>query len=132
MLNALELREGLESLSPALIATLYRRAPLHRPIHDLDQLWSSYENSTFVLSAWQNDRLVGIARGLTDGAFFSFLCDLAVEPDVQRLGVGKFLLGAVQERCSGTDLLLRDSSGSSSYYPKVGFDKVTNAWIARR
>lgn len=129
MLKKLDVREGLSDLTPAAIATLYRRAPLLRRVRDADELWAMYEQSSLVLSAWHDGRLVGIARVLTDGVLFSYLCDLAVEPDVQRVGVGKSLIAAVMERCRGTDLLLRDSSGSASYYPKIGFEKVKNAWV---
>lgn len=129
MLKELEVREGLTDLTPASIATLYRRAPLLRPVKDLDELWAMYEESSLILSAWLEGRLVGVARVLTDGILFSYLCDLAVEPDVQRIGIGKTLISAVLERCHGTDVLLRDSKGSASYYPKIGFERVTNAWV---
>jgi len=129
MLKEIEIREGLTDLSPAAIATLYRRAPLLRSVKDLDELWTMYEKSSLILSAWLDGRLVGIARVLSDGILFSYLCDLAVEPDVQRVGVGKTLISAVLERCRGTDILLRDSTGSAGYYPKIGFEKVTNAWV---
>lgn len=129
MLNQLEIRDGLAGLTPATIATLYRRAPLLRPFRDLDELWRMYEGSSLVLSAWIENRLVGIARVLTDGVLFSYLCDLAVEPDVQRVGVGRSLIEEVLERCKGTDIILRDSSGSAGYYPRIGFERATNAWV---
>jgi len=129
MLKQVEIREGLGDLTSSAIATLYRRAPLLRQFGDLHELWSAYEKSALVLSAWYQGRLVGIARVLTDGVLFSYLCDLAVEPDVQRLGIGRALIDEVVTRCQGTDILLRDSSGSSSYYPKIGFKKAGNAWV---
>lgn len=131
MLNKLEMREGLVDLTPASIATLYRRAPLVRPVKDLDELWTMYENSSLVLSAWLEGRLVGIARVLTDGVLFSYLCDLAVEPDVQRVGIGKSLIASVLEHCKGTDIILRDSSGSAGYYPRIGFERAANAWVRK-
>jgi GNAT superfamily N-acetyltransferase len=129
MLNQVEFKEGLTDLSASAIATLYRRAPLLRHFADQSELWSAYEQSSLVLSAWYQGRLVGIARVLTDGSLFSYLCDLAVEPDVQRLGIGRALIDDVVSRCGGTDILLRDSSGSSSYYPKIGFKQAGNAWV---
>ena len=130
-LEHLEIREGLEGLTPARIATLYRRAPLFRPIRDLPSLWSIYEQSSLVLSAWHNDQFVGIARVLSDGGFHSYLCDLAVEPDVQRLGVGRRLLQAVFERCKGTELIIYDTSVSAVTFEKFGFDRIQHAWIWR-
>ncbi|MBT8401220.1 MAG: GNAT family N-acetyltransferase [Rhodothermia bacterium] len=126
--ESVEIREGLEGLTPARIATLYRRAPLVRSIYSAEQIWSMYEASTHVYAAWQNDHLVGIARVLSDGVLQSYLCDLAVEPDVQRSGVGKALLNRIVEACRGTELILRDSTLSASFYEHLGFKRVDNAW----
>lgn len=127
----LEIKEGLDGLSPSRIETLYRRAPLLRPVGDLDRIWKMFENASLVVTAWHNGHLAGIARVLTDGVLYSYLCDLAVEPDVQRLGVGKALINAILERCEGTELVLRDSDISSGYYEYLGFKRVENAWVRK-
>lgn len=127
----LEIREGTDGLSPTRIATLYRRAPLLRPVDNLERVWQMFENSSLVLSAWRQNHLVGIARVLTDRVLYSYLCDLAVEPDVQGLGVGRRLIAEVLERCEGTDLVLRDSDISATFYAHLGFDRVENGWIRR-
>ena len=128
-IGVVEVREGLEGLTPARIITLYRRAPLLRPVSDPESVWRMFENSSVVLTAWHEGQLVGIARVLSDGVLYSYLCDLAVEPDVQRLGVGKQLIATVLERCKGTELVLRDSDISSGFYAHLGFKRVTNAWV---
>ncbi|MDX1531100.1 MAG: GNAT family N-acetyltransferase [Rhodothermales bacterium] len=130
-LNEIEIREGTEGLTPARIATLYRRAPLLRPTSDRDAIRDMFERSSLVLSVWMGDRLVGLARVLTDGVLFSFLCDLAVEPDVQGAGIGKRLIDEVLRRCAGTELVLRDSDISSGFYERLGFVKVENGWVKR-
>src|SRR5690554_4786059 len=108
-LHQIEIREGLDGLTPPRIATLYRRAPLLRPTGDREAIQQMYDQSSLVLSAWLDGRLVGLARVLSDGVLFSFLCDLAVEPDVQGYGIGKKLIDEVLARCAGTELVLRDS-----------------------
>lgn len=131
-IETLEIREGLNGLTPARIVTLFRRAPLLRPVRKHDDVWKMFEQAQLVLTAWNDGELVGIARVLTDGVLFSYLCDLAVEPDVQRLGVGKALIQAILERCKGTELLLRDSDISAGYYEHLGFVRVENAWAWQR
>lgn len=128
-IETLDIREGLEGLTPARITTLYRRAPLLRPVRASASVWKMFENASLVLTAWNGTDLVGIARVLTDGVLFSYLCDLAVEPDVQRLGVGKTLIQEILERCKGTELVLRDSDISAGYYEHLGFRRVDNAWV---
>ncbi len=129
VIGALEIKEGLDGLTPARIIMLYRRAPLLRPEHDPTRVWTMFEQSSLVLTAWHEGQIVGIARVLSDGVLYSYLCDLAVEPDVQGLGVGKKLIDAVFERCAGTELVLRDSDISSGFYEHIGFKRVTNAWV---
>ncbi len=127
----LEIREGLEGLTSARITTLYRRAPLLRPVSDPQRVWQMFEKASLVLTAWHQGQLVGIARVLTDGVLYSYLLDLAVEPDVQRLGVGKTLINEVFHRCKGTELSLRDSDISAGYYARLGFERVDNAWVRK-
>ena len=120
------IREGLDGLTPARIVTLYRRAPLLRPVGDPERVWAMFKNASIVLSAWEGEHLVGIARVLTDGVLFSYFCDLAVEPDAQGLGIGKRLVRAVLERCQGTDVLVRGTV--ARYYAHLGFTRVEDAW----
>jgi N-acetylglutamate synthase-like GNAT family acetyltransferase len=131
VLPEIEIREGLEGLTAPRIATLYRRAPLLRPTGDRRAIERMFEASQLVLSAWHNDRLVGVARVLTDGEQYSLLADLAVEPDVQGYGIGKRLMDEVMRRCEGTELVLRDSDLSSGFYQRLGFARVENAWVKR-
>ncbi len=123
------IREGLEGLTPARIITLYRRAPLLRPVSDPDQIWSMFKHASLVLSAWEGEHLIGIARVLTDGVLFSYLCDLAVEPDAQGLGISKRLVHAVLERCKGSEVVVRSSV--ARYYAHLGFTHVEDAWVVR-
>ena len=127
----IQIREGLDGLTPARIRTLYRRAPLLRSMGSAEKMWKMFEASSLVLAAWRGNDLVGIARVLTDGVLNSYLCDLAVEPDVQRSGIGKALLNEVFERCKGTELVLRDSDISAGYYAHLGFKRVENAWVRK-
>ena len=124
----LTLRTGLDGLTPARIATLYRRAPLLRPTDNPEALWTAFENSQLVVTLWDGERLVALARVLTDGAQTSYLCDLAVEPDVQGTGVGTRLVDETLARCAGTELLLRDSSLSAGFWARLGFAPVANTW----
>ena len=126
----IEIREGLAGLTPARISVLYRRAPLFRPIQDQARLWTMFEKASLVLTAWKGTRLVGIARVLSDGVMYSFICDLAVEPDVQGLGIGKRLIQSVLDRCAGTDVMLRSTLGQ--YHKHVGLKPLDDAWIVER
>jgi len=127
MIEDLEIREGLDGLTPARITTLYRRAPLSPRADAPDRVWEMFERSSLVLTAWHHGRLVGIARVLTDGVANTFVCDVAVEPDVQGLGIGRALVQTIVDRCRGTRILVRDD-GSSRWYRRLGFRRVDDVW----
>ncbi len=128
-IDTVEIREGLEDLTPQLIRILYRRAPLHRPVSNPERLWTMFERASLVLTAWKGTRLLGIARVLTDGVMYSYLCDLAVEPDVQGLGIGKQLMKSVQDHCKGTELVLRSTLGR--FHKHAGLKAVDDVWAVK-
>ncbi len=116
-------------VSPAEVAGLYRRAPLNRPVDDLDRMGRMLAGASVVICARDDGRLVGIARALTDFSYCCYLCDLAVDPDYQRQGIGQELIRLVEEAIGDECMLLLFSAVTAhSYYPHIGFEKIDNAW----
>jgi len=126
--RTLTLRDSLEGLTPARIATLFRRAPLLRRTDNPERLLQAFQASGLVLNLWESDRLVALARVLTDGVTTAYLCDLAVEPDLQGAGVGKRMIDEIMTRVPGAELILRDSNLSTGFYERLGFEHVDNAF----
>jgi len=126
--RTLTLRDSLEGLTPARIATLFRRAPLLRRTDNPERLLQAFQASGLVLTLWESDRLVALARVLTDGVTTAYLCDLAVEPDLQGAGVGKRMIDEIMTRVPGAELILRDSNLSTGFYERLGFEHVDNAF----
>ena len=109
----------------ASIAALYRAAQLRRPVDDLDRIARTYAGSPIVLSAWDGPRLVGILRGWTDGAYDGYVCDLAVDPEYQKQGVGRELLRRCVSQSPEVQWVLRASVIASRLLraPRVGADR---------
>lgn len=115
------------------VAQVFRSSGIRRPIEDLDRIQSMIDNANLIISAWHDDKLVGIARAITDYAYCCYLSDLAVDGNYQKHGIGKELVSRVQnkigDQCS---LVLLSAPGAMEYYPKLGFDKADNAFAIRR
>jgi GNAT superfamily N-acetyltransferase len=116
----------------AAIIELLRAAPLVRPLDDPDRIDRMYAASNLVFSAWEGERLVGILRGWTDGAFDGYVCDLAVHPDVQRQGVGLRLLELVRAQRPEVQFVLRASQIAKEYYQHIGWQRIENGWFIPR
>jgi GNAT superfamily N-acetyltransferase len=118
-----------DSRPPAsVIAELYRRSPLHRPVDDVERIAAMYASSNVVLTAWDGDTLVGILRGWTDGAYDGYVCDLAVAPEFQKLGVGRELLNRAATQNPRIQWILRASKIAVEYYSHLGWQKIENGW----
>ena len=116
----------------SLIADLYRKSKLNRPVDDLVRLQKMYNDSNIVLSAWDGDKLVGILRGWTDSSYDGYICDLAIDPDFQKNSIGKELLNQAIKKYPKAQFILRASEIASEYYKHIGWDKVENGWYFAR
>ena len=114
------------------VIDLYRASTLgeRRPIDDRQRMAAMLKNSNLVITAWDRDLLVGIARALSDFAYVTYLSDLAVRVSHQKKGVGRELIRRIRE-ASGpkTTLLLLAAPAAEKYYPHVGFQHHPQAWL---
>jgi predicted N-acetyltransferase YhbS len=123
------------NLSPLIedIIDLYKSSGINRPIDDIDRIAQMYAHSNLVVSAWDEDKLVGIARSLSDFCYCCYLSDLAVREEYKKQGIGKKLIALTKEKIGDqTMLLLLSAPAAMDYYPKLNFEKVENGFIIKR
>lgn len=73
-------------------------------------------------------RLIGISRSITDGAYATYLSDLAVDAAHQGKGVGRDLIRATREAAPEAKLILPSAPAAVDYYPHIGFTAHNSAW----
>lgn len=112
----------------AAVAALYRAAPLFRPVDDAERLAAMLAGSNVIITAWDDERLVGLLRGWTDGAYDGYICDLAVHGDFQKFGVGRELLQLAVKRDPRIQWALRASKIAVDYYSHLGWKRIENGW----
>lgn len=119
-----------EPVNTADVIELYRNAGLPRPIDDAKRIERMFAGSDLVVSAWENGRLIGVSRSITDGAWSCYLADLAVLSDYQRAGVGRRLVELTREAAGDESMvLLLSVPEAMEYYPRIGMEKLDNAFI---
>jgi N-acetylglutamate synthase-like GNAT family acetyltransferase len=57
-----------------------------------------YENSNIVITAWEDEKLVGVLRALSDFGWYTFRSDIAVNPDSKARGIGRKLIELLKEK----------------------------------
>lgn len=121
-----------ESIDAGQFVDLLRRSTLaeRRPVDDAACIASMLEHADLLVTAWDGERLVGVARSVTDFGYCCYLSDLAVDRDRQRKGIGRELIRRTRARlgprCS---LILLSAPAARAYYPHIGFRRHDSAWI---
>ena len=117
----------------AEIIEVYNSSGLNRPTADARRIAGMYANSNLIVTAWDGDLLVGISRALTDFHYCCYLSDLAIRKEYQKKGIGKELVRLTKEAISPLSMLLLLSAPTAmEYYPKIGMDKLDNAFMIKR
>lgn len=90
-----------------------------------DVLKMAIDSSWYWVSAFDNGRLVGIGRLVSDGALYAFVCDMIVLPEYQGQGIGKVILKMLKDKCMENGIQrvwLFAAPGRAGFYLKGGFD----------
>jgi predicted N-acetyltransferase YhbS len=113
---------------------LYRRSTLgeRRPVERPDIFEGMLKNASLIITAWDDSRMVGISRTLTDFTYVAYLADLAVDVEYQNQGIGKRLIDTTKERLGGECMIvLLAAPKANDYYPKLGFQNNPRAWMLK-
>lgn len=112
-----------------------RRSTLaeRRPVDDAACIDSMLAHANLLCSAWDEGRLIGVARSLTDFTYCCYLSDLAVDRANQRRGLGRQLISLTRQRLGPRcKLILLAAPAAVDYYPHIGFTQHPSAWLIGR
>jgi ribosomal protein S18 acetylase RimI-like enzyme len=127
-----EYREN-QPLEPVEVACVFEASGISRPTKDIPRIAQMFVNANVVISAWDEARLIGVSRALTDYSYCCYLSDLAVDVAYQKYGIGRELIRRTQSIIGEeVSLILMSAPGAMAYYTKVGFALADNAYVIRR
>ena len=108
------------------LSLLYRIAPLgEKDPNDLEKVFS---NSLYTYFVYDKDILIGVGRALADGLDCSYICDVAIHPDYQGMGLGKEIISRLVEASKHhKKIILYAVPGKEKFYAKFGFKRMKTA-----
>lgn len=124
--------ESSAPITPEDFGDLLRRSTLaeRRPVDDLHCLQAMLQHANLLCTAWDDQKLIGVARSLTDFEYCCYLSDLAVDTNYQRTGVGRELVRLTQSRLGlRAKIILLAAPKAETYYPRIGFEAHKSAWV---
>ena len=89
-----------------------------------EELYQSIQKSSYCISAYNNEKLVGFGRMLSDGIAHAVIFDVIILPEFQRSGIGSKIMEKLLEECRGNkirDIQLFCADGNIEFYKKFGF-----------
>lgn len=110
------------------IKRIFKSANWSAYLKDDEKLKRTFENSLYLLGAFEQNKLVGFIRCIGDGEHILLIQDLIVDSNYYRQGIGTKLFKAVSEKykdvrsfCLFTDIHdIRDNE----FYKSVGMIKI--------
>jgi len=109
-------------------------------IHMANQVWPGKYNSLYTqealtrtinTTAWDDTKLVGCVRVLTDGYFFGTITEILVLPEYQKFGIGKALMELAFET-SPTSLFFGAQPQAVGFYEKLGYEKSLQSFAKKK
>ena len=88
-----------------------------------DRLYRALLHSSTVITAWDQDRLVGLARVLDDGEMLAYMHYVLVHPDYHGKGIAGTMIEKIKEKYSHYLYLevMPEESKNASFYERLGF-----------
>ncbi|MGG5461626.1 GNAT family N-acetyltransferase [Clostridium sp. B9] len=111
------------------IASLYESVGWNTYTDNIKLLEKAFINSLKVISAWHDDKLVGLIRVVGDGVSIIYIQDLLVLPEYQGNGIGKGLIKSILDEfvLVPQKVLISDNEEVSlEFYKNLGFKSIEN------
>ncbi|GAA0725723.1 GNAT family N-acetyltransferase [Clostridium malenominatum] len=84
----------------------------------------AFENSHTVVFAFDDDKLIGFGRAISDGVYQAAIYDIAVLPEYQGKKVGATIIQSILKCIPQCNFILYASPGKEIFYEKLNFRKM--------
>jgi N-acetylglutamate synthase-like GNAT family acetyltransferase len=122
-----------KKIEPHQLSDVFKASGIRRPFDDLNRMKKMLENANLLVTAWDGEKLIGVARALSDFSYCCYLSDLAVIKEYQHQDIGHELVTQIQNQIGDECVLILLSAPEvMEYYPRIGFTKVENAFVINR
>jgi len=116
-----------KALSQTEVLYLYNNVNWKACTKQPEILMQAIQQSLYILSAWDENTLVGLIRVIGDGYTIIYIQDILVMNTYQRRGIGKILVDKVLAKFAHVrqKVLITDNEAKTkAFYRSIGFQSV--------
>lgn len=84
----------------------------------------SFENSYTVIFIFDNEKLIGFGRSISDGVRQAAIYDIATLPEYQGKGIGRLIIENIVNNTPTCNFILYASPRKEAFYEAMGFKKL--------
>ncbi|MBU5677080.1 GNAT family N-acetyltransferase [Alkaliphilus sp. MSJ-5] len=114
------------------LKTLFNEVGWNDKTDDINRLKAMVENSQIVVTAWDEEIMVGFARCTTDYVFNGQINNVVVDSKYRRKGIGKVLINKILDSSRQVTYILRGSIGNEEFYRGLGFEDGPISLVYKR
>lgn len=102
---------------------------IRRPVDDQERIRQMIANADLLLTARDGNKLIGVARSVTDFVYCTYLSDLAVHEAYQGRGIGTELIRRTKLQTPRAKLILIAAPAAIPYYSKIGMLRHEHCYV---
>tara|TARA_Y100001968_G_scaffold292902_1_gene298497 strand:- start:76 stop:549 length:474 start_codon:yes stop_codon:yes gene_type:complete len=97
----------------------------------INQIKRMLSNSNVIITLWNKSDLVGFGRATTDQVYRAVLWDIIVSKDVQRIGLGKFIVEELlkDNKINSAEKIYLMTTDRKDFYQQLGFKVNINQYL---
>ncbi|MCQ4925177.1 GNAT family N-acetyltransferase [Tissierella carlieri] len=92
--------------------------------YDRDIHKKAFENSYRVVFVFDEEKLIGFGRTISDGVYQAAIYDIVVSPEYQGKSIGRIIMNKILEGVPNCNCILYASPGKESFYEKFNFKRM--------
>lgn len=107
------------------VADVLRRS--HLSDHTAEEQEIMFQNSYAVVFVYDHERIVGVARALSDGICQAAVYNIALDQEYRGYGIGRELIKRLLDQLQGQTIILYTHPKNIGLYEKLGFRRNKTA-----
>ena len=122
----IKMQYNINTVNWEKLADVFEKAPLGK--RDPHHLKKVFKSSRYCCFLYDQNRIIGAARALSDGYDCAVICDVVVLPEYQSRHLGSRMIQYLLQQVAGHNkVILYAAPGKEGFYQRFSFRKMKTA-----
>ena len=114
------------------LTELFNQVGWNDKTDSINRLEKMINNSQIVVTAFDDDEMIGFARCMTDFVFNGQINNVVVDEKYRRKGIGSELIRRILESSGKVTYILRGDPENTVFYKLLGFEEAQLTFVHKR